>query len=474
MKFNLNEIKNLMQGDNNKPLPPELDWDNMKDGIFDKIQSMEQNDPPPKGNKKDKKRIGFFLLLFYAFGLTFYYVSHNGVKDPVAVAPAFTQLQEVNMNKAVSNDSNSSTYTPPIEFTGERRGEKIQIADTTIHLHQSATHRKSKNVEGVVPRDEQLSTSVDKIDPIVGLASISRTGNAHSIIKPGKVASLTMEEAGSLNLNLKINSLKGLPTPSLAAINPNASIHAIPQVYPGDLKGTQPRRPANQFILEGGPSLWNAGYGSIKPDRAGYEEALLSFQVQGLFTRRFKGSYFVMLGLQYQQLESKFQYNKSLEDYTIILEDTIVQIQTNLITGEQRIVRGDVEQTVEAERRVRHYNRSRLLKASIGMGKSWSFRAFQTDLYAGASLNAWVQNQGRTLSGDSVVDYNGASNSLFQNQYTLDGMLGVRVHYFLNPNVGLTAGLQTQKSLMNWSQKVNINHYPASFNLQLGLSYSLR
>ncbi|MEL6629557.1 MAG: hypothetical protein AAFQ92_28985, partial [Bacteroidota bacterium] len=74
---------------------------------------------------------------------------------------------------------------------------------------------------------------------------------------------------------------------------------------------------------------------------------------------------------------------------------------------------------------------------------------------------------------DEVVDYSGASNSLFQNQFTAEGMMGIRLHYDLNPNIALSTGLQAQKSLMNWSNQNGINQYPASINWSIGLKYTL-
>ncbi|MEL7534153.1 MAG: hypothetical protein AAFN10_22805, partial [Bacteroidota bacterium] len=181
----------------------------------------------------------------------------------------------------------------------------------------------------------------------------------------------------------------------------------------------------------------------------------------------------IMAGLQYQQLASRFEYNSTIQDYQITLEDTIIQVQKNLLSGEENIIRGDVELSVPAERRVVHYNTSKLLKLSLGVGKSWRLNSFQVDTYLGGALNSLVQNQGRTLHDESIIDFSGASNSLIKNQFTADGILGGRLHYYLKQNLGLTIGCQVQKSLMNWSNQDNIKVLPATFSLQLGLSYAL-
>ena len=161
------------------------------------------------------------------------------------------------------------------------------------------------------------------------------------------------------------------------------------------------------------------------------------------------------------------------DDYKIILKDTIKLVQNNSLTGEKRVIYGDVEQSVEAHQRIRHYNKTKLFKISMALGKTWKFSSFQTDLYLGGALNTIVHNQGRMFYNDSIIDYNGSSNILFNNQMTIDGILGARLHYFVTKKMGLTTGFKSQKSLTNWSNQDNINFHPVTFSFQLGLSYSL-
>jgi len=257
----------------------------------------------------------------------------------------------------------------------------------------------------------------------------------------------------------------------LEAITPSLSTQQIYRAYPSSIPQL---KPTHQLIFEGGITFWKPAYGSTQPGRAQYESQLPSFQLQGHYMKSLNENFFFMAGLQYQRLESRFDYNTSIENYPITLQDTIIQVRNNLATREQTIVRGDVEQLVEAERIIRHYNTTQLFKVSAGIGKSWHFRSFQTDLYLGGALNTVVQNQGRSLYQGEIIDYYGASNSIFQNQMTVDGMVGARLHYFFTRKVGIMTDLQLQRSLMNWSNQEAVNFYPTSFGLQWGLSYSLK
>jgi hypothetical protein len=120
-----------------------------------------------------------------------------------------------------------------------------------------------------------------------------------------------------------------------------------------------------------------------------------------------------------------------------------------------------------------HHNRSTMVNVSFAFGKSWRFNSFQTDFYLGSALNSIVHHRGRALHNDSIIDFNGPSNSLIKNQGKIDGMLGVRFHYFLNRHIGITSAFHMQKSLMNWSIEDGVNYAPVSYGLLLGLSYSL-
>lgn len=452
MESIFNQIKKLMQGDQNQPLPPELDWSNMKDGIFDKIQSKEQEEAAQSKNTDSRKRVGLFLILFFELALALFFIYPKMTADQMAEAQDAVRLPETDLNKGASNDTEKANLTNQVEQVGDSLREKdlkTDVKDRLITYRESGLNQDSKKSE------------------IPNLVAEQLSGDPHSHEKALKNREYVFPP---------IPALQALPiffSTQITTEKIKYSNFDIQQADSIPLPRIQHRQSPDQLILEGGIIFWDEGYGNTEPERAQYETPLSSFQLQGHYMKRLKRDYFIMAGLQYQQLESRFDYNSTIQDYQITLKDTIIQVRKNLLTGEQTLVRGDVVQYVEAERRVVHYNKTKLLKASIGLGKSWRFHSFQTDVYLGGALNGLVQNQGRTFHQDTILDYNGSSNSLFQNQLTADGFLGARVHYFLTRNMGITTGVQVQKSLMNWSNQENINFFPASFSLQLGLSYSL-
>jgi hypothetical protein len=476
-----NKIKQLMQGDNKQPLPPELDWDHMKDGIFDKIQSIEQEELPESNNKDSEKGTLLFLILFFALMIGLMFIPQNMKEDQTAEAHGVVQIPETDRSKSESNTIEQPATIESTGFSEDSLGEKnmktqeeaLPPTFNELESNQDPTKSAIAPMNGDQPRMYQPPQEKNSSHDLMDTDLVGSPQNALNTTKSDSTPSAEATRPPDMPQIAENQSVIAYVFDPISPEKTKISIldiQKIDSVYP---PATQPATSPNQLIFEGGVTFWNEGYGSNMPERAQYETPLPSFQLQGHYMRRLNKNFFVMAGLQYQQLESRFDYSNTIQDYKIILEDTIIQVQNNVLTGEQNIIRGDVEVLVPAERKVIHYNQSKLFRASIGLGKSWRFHSFQTDVYLGGALNSLVHNQGRTFNDDTLIDYNGASNSLFANQLTVDGILGARLHYFLSPKLGLTTGIQAQKSLMNWSNQDGMNFYPLSFGLQFGLSYSL-
>lgn len=471
-----------MQEDHNQPLPPELDWNNMKAGIFDKMQSIDQAESAQRNNKHAWKRIGLFLSLFFALAIGLFSVFQHRITDQHPVAQEVVRLPETDRPENRSDKDSQSVLADqtecPDEVPAEKNG-KTQANGLLLTYKESAPHQDPKKSESAPIAIDQLPAyqQPDENGPLNNFLETDRIEAAQSTLDTVQKAFRTLTTETRLpHLVLHSPALQALPTDGLDPMRLETKRHSLPDIQKMDSvsrPGMRRAKSPDQLIVEAGITFWKEGYGNSKPERAQYEAPLPSFQLQGHYLKSFKGNYFIMAGLQYQQLESKLIYNTIIPDYKITLTDTIIQVQNNLLTGEQTIIRGDVEQSVQAEHRVRHYNKTQLFKTSVAVGKNWRFRSFQTDVYLGGALNSVVHSQGRTFYENTIIDYKGASNSVFQNQWTAEGVLGLRLHYFLSPNLGVTTGVQAQKSLMNWSKPGDMNFYPASVSLQLGLSYSL-
>ncbi|MEL6357008.1 MAG: hypothetical protein AAFQ37_08780, partial [Bacteroidota bacterium] len=230
---------------------------------------------------------------------------------------------------------------------------------------------------------------------------------------------------------------------------------------------------SRQIWLGGGVSWWNIGYGNTKPERAEFEQTILSYQGQFNFVQPLKRGLVLHLGLNYLQLNSRFNWSSEIEDYEVVLEDTIVQIQRNVFTGAQTAVRGSLSLMVLAERRVQHYNSMRLFQIPISIGKSWGNDRWQSSVLVGGIINIPLSITGRTLYQGEVVDYDDASMEIWSNKLGFGATLSGGLNYKLTDRFGVTTMLQFQQSITNWSAEQEVNIRPSVLNWSLGLSYTL-
>jgi hypothetical protein len=228
----------------------------------------------------------------------------------------------------------------------------------------------------------------------------------------------------------------------------------------------------DRVSVMGGVVFWNMGYGSEEPQRAQFEEALVSYSGGVQYTHVFRNGFFGMLGLNMVQLESRFEWSQAINNYTVTLTDTITEVQVNALTGEYTTVRGDVDVSVNAERQVIHYNTTRLIQVPLAVGKSWRWGRWQADLMVGGVLNVQSMNRGRTLFEGELVDYDDSSTDFMSNQWKVHGMGAANITYRVTEQFGITGGFQFQKSISNWSTEENISMRPYLFGAQVGLTYT--
>lgn len=536
MEFNDNKIKNLMQ-DNQQQLPPELNWENMKDGIFNKIHTIEMENLSIQKKKESKRRIIFYIFFVFSICMGLFitvYTINNG-KGEIArgVHPHqhSKEKKEISIPTRIQTKPNQLEYCPEsdarnkVETHNEKQGDTILLSDqdnlsivsafvkrrnrqgwkqgkseTGRITSRQPVKMKESNISAQNPDISKLYENGNNTDLRMGSIIKSETSTSDGSQQTDKTK-IMINPVVSVNDKLSKTLLEtehdlssspfGFETFDRIIYIPqlNTPLNFIVSKFHFNFDKIKSRSDtlrsnidsphkiymlSDQIIFEGGISFWNREYGSTKPENAQYEKILLSLQIQGAYVKQLNKGYFVMAGIQYQQLESKFQYNQILQNYNVILKDTIIHVLNNSLTGNQSIVRGDVELSVGAERRIIHYNTSRLVKASLAIGRSWRSYPWQADLYLGAGINALVHNQGRALFNNEIYDYSGTTNALFQNSWAFDAILGSRLQYFVNKNLGITAGFQYQKSMVNWSSDSAINSFPSLFGLQMGLSYSWR
>lgn len=485
-------------------LPPELQWENMEAGILQKMEKLQV--AAPAAPVKRQRKWGLIGLLLFLGGLISAIILFDSKPAAVSTADALSQssasaeaindsdLNEVRntvhrpvtMGKQASEKELTHTQAGVIQhyeiqlgtdsrkqyYSDELTVEKGDPGSTLENLTQSS--RTATPVQQFLFTDKPLPQGRIERDGETRQITTGGTRNDAFVSEGERKTDAIAHIVWSAPSNLVVNSL-----PADDAIDSvtsqegtEAANSSVPELVVIESLPTRIDF-SSQIWLMGGASWWNPGYGSTKPERAALEQAVLSYQGQFSYVKPLNSGMTLLAGVQYQQLESRLNWNTQIEDYEIVLEDTIVQVQTNVITGERTEIRGDVSLIVPAERRVQHYNSLSLLQIPVSIGKSWGAKRWQSHLMVGGVANISFSKTGRTLYQNELVDYNDSSTGIWSNKLGFSATLSAGLSYRITDDLGIVTMLQYQRSLSNWSTEENTTMQPHILNWSFGASYSL-
>ncbi|MCB9263458.1 MAG: hypothetical protein H6558_00380 [Lewinellaceae bacterium] len=484
--------------EDNLPLPPELEWEQMQDGILKKMEELQSTSKPAR--LRFWSRRFFFIASLSIVILFLLVICSRRVISTYKSSPVISQGQST-MGHSEWTDGPSgaaATLPPPAATERADSGDGPSLEDIGSRPENGVV----ANVPGL-ERPRQMDTGAPLSLKRDGAASDNRAskgafaGSQAETIAPDPSSSqevfTPLIPATPLRLSapLQNKSVAGGPRPgerenhdllspveALPARRLFVENHTAgpgPSIFSQPVWGSEagPKSRAIRLSLVGGATWWNMGYGQAKPERYAYERTIISHQAGLHYIHPLKKDFTLLLGLQFQQLENRFDWSAAVDDYTITLTDTVVQIRTNTLTGEQTVVRGDVELTVPAKRTVRHYNTTQLFQIPLAIGKTWAVKSWQADVFIGSTLNIFSANEGRTLYQGELLDYDGTHTGFANNRWKIHGMLMGNLTYRLSNHVGITGGIQFQKSLSNWSTEQNIQMHPHVIIGKIGLQYTL-
>lgn len=488
MESNFDNIKKAMSENTDNQLPRKLDWDNMEAGILKKMGELQK----PQAQVRSRKNRNTFLFGLFLLGLlitAYFLYFENNVdlqKEIGSVEQSNEKMDKQNNQKpnnkfgfSTSKSNNDFQITPlnhnPEQLNNSRFKNTSNPKTTPLYQGEYSDNRIISNTavsnqinqsndllqEGFLKKATDNLVSMEKEEKIINPSSSKSTDE--KIIK--NISSTQLNSANSLL------SVTTLPSISFLVVSQSDQSNLpISSTFYFDYNN---KTNSNRLVALSGFSFWNSGYGKTKPERDQYEKNKVSYHAGLNYIHSLKNNYTFMIGIQYQQLESRFDYNAIIEEYQITLQDTIIEIINNINTGTQTEIRGDVDLTVSAERTIRHFNKTKLFQIPFAIGKTWTSRKWQADLLVGGSLNILSKNAGRTFYQGELQNFNGSSTDFLNNQMKFNGLLAGRLTYLLNHSFGITTGLQFQKSLSSWSTESNINMRPNVLNFDIGITYTI-
>lgn len=465
MESKSKNIRNLNQGGSPKDIPSGFEWDAMQEGIFQKMESLEASMSPKKNKGNGRRKV---LLWTSALSLLSFSIFLWNAKNQIGE-------KEINQANQPNTTQQDQTPFPNTIDTLDSLGKVIKPrSENMVNESYSSVSLPTLKRNKPVGKNSKiiLSANLNKGQ------EESTVRNEQKTLAIGKsLRQRPWRQVNSRFENILSPSILNLDSGKSSSVTLESSKLDTSTNTNGEnqnfKRDSHSKFLKNELILEGGLVFWEKFKDSEFNDQGTHESTLLSYQFQGLYQKRLRQNFFLVTGIQYQQLESVFRYNTLIDDYKVILEDTIIRVENDLISGRQTAIYGDVEASTEAERRVIHYNQSRLLRITLGLGRTWQIGNFQGDVFLGGAINSLSDNRGRAIYQNEIIEYAGASNVLYSNELLLDAMAGIRAKYPLKNNLALSSSIQWQKSLYNWSAVANTNIYPASLSLQIGMCYLL-
>lgn len=446
MDSNFDKSKKSLVEDH-QPLPPELKWEHMEDGILEKMAKLQMHQAP--NDKPDWVRPVGFGALIAVLLLPLLCTRH--VNSTIDAISSRTSPEQVVHSKPEGREAAVSNANDNIQAT--KRMEDTTRYHYAFHPSGGFTSTGSAQASGHMPGQVDHHTLPTEV--------------------PGTEMPSTAQSEQQTNtplqyLPLATPSIILTPAIVIPPVEPVIAVSENSSLVKNDFT------PRKRLVLLGGLSAWSPGYGQTKPERHAYEQPLASGYAELSYLHTLKGNYILLAGLQYHQLESRFDWGQTIDDYQITLTDTIIGVATNALTGKPSLAYGDVTLSVKAQQTVRHYNTTRILQLPVAIGKTWGNKSWQADALVGAAAAVWSQSRGLTLYQGELLSYEGAQTGLINTQWNINGLLKGRLTWLLSDQIGVTAGAQFQKSLTNWSAENGVKMHPNVLSFELGMSCYLK
>lgn len=479
-------------GSEKKAVPPELAWENMQEGVYEKMHNL-------KRATRTRRRLfigtitGIIMLLLIKFVCT-----PGDFRNTADFQAGYSEKQPVAAPQSQLGDPSNKIEKASIpldgdaedKFDGIREYETINEKGTNKQFDlqnnsdladSTATNSGNKTL---AINNRQSPQALPGKDIVLGSHSIAESADEpDNVATPNNKNSITgLGESIERNDDGTKKNSNYLPSIPLVSLIQNEIVYKpqiadAPDLYfpisSEAIKSKKGDSPQNRISLMGGVTHWSMGFGTFKPERDDFERTVTSVGSSLSYIHRFSNNLELLVGIQYTKLESRFDYMTEIDNYTVILKDTLIQVQSNFITGKQSFVRGDVEVPVNAQRIIRHYNTVQLVQIPLAVGRNWTQADWAYGLYAGATMNISTSQSGRTYYEAGIFDYSGRNTEFINNSWKLHAMLSGRVSYAINERFALSSQFQVQKSVMNWSLENDVSMKPVIYSLSFGIDYIL-
>lgn len=485
-------------------LPPELSWEEMKDGIFEKMK--EQEDEPALvypyfiGQRKWWFTIATLLVVFTA---TFIYstlhdallkdidANKNNLKEKIVkqntnqlaseqkvatLKPIYENDTTTKTNNLVSNDN--ATTNKPIEKEGviSNPVNKKLIGNNKPSNFEVKSNSNTKPIISISNKNKPKTvntTGFIKDDNNIYLESTKTTTKKPATSYHETITNISKTDKAITNRN-NVNSFKVVKFlekkfSSLTALNDDLVLKEVSNNV-SIKKPAEQKESYNLLQVDAGFTYLYTLYKKSDKPQFDAEIGFPSNYINVGYSKIFANGIYVSTGLNYNKYKTKFELNDTIT-HTYLVENAHTRSTKNIVTGKTIDLYEDVEVQALSSRRVRHYNQFNTLSIPLIIGKQFNHNKLLYNIGLGSDISLFNQSQGKTLRADKVIKYSKSATEPYHNKVQFSTLLELGIGLALGNHIEIITNFRHKNNISNWGNDELIVKPQA---LSLGAGFRLK
>ena len=469
------DLKNKMRSES--PLSPELNWEAMEEGIFNKMTTQE-----PRRKKATQPLYGKWL--FFGFGILATLIVFGTIElftgDSIIAEKLATSKKSLAMGnqETAINLSNSSKKSSIISTA---LSQNIQVPAIEKNLIKANSKKKA-----FLKEQNSSTTKISKQYSIIHknhkITLINKTKSLDFSTNPEVSLNKTdaYSEDNSTVFNSSINFMpKALNSgqvhkacPTLAVLLPKTLVSQLIEKTPFKLvhnPNLLTQKTTNHHLslaLGSGINYWQLNQTETGKDNllAGKDKALIGLSSSLQLNYLLQPNWAISTGLNYRQLNSRMNFFKE-ETTQEKRENVLVGFRILSITNDTTKIYSDTAVNVTRTRQIVHHNSFK--QWSIPMMIKYLVRKNRIELGLGLGTQLTLQSKdnGRVVY-QNVIDFN-TENRFYSTNFTWAILGSVELNYHLNKRYFLGTQVQFSSNLSDWNAQEGLRTKPFIFQNQL-------
>ncbi len=466
------------------PLPPEFNWDDMKEGIFEKIAEQEDKPMPFYINKLGRLSLVLMALIFLLLSSSIYFLVNDSKKNipqsdlkNEATKSSINKLHSTTLHRnetEIRQDDKHEIVQPinPINSinlnTSSDSETIVKIIESTIDLKSNTNNKKfvesttklASNTKSIIPFNHRLTEVIE--NELTEKDEIQQKNTIYYTKKQldnqnEKDKAVTKEQPlkTNLNSNNKVNtSVKPLIQKKSFLISNSSNEGIIDKTEVVNITNKAFREDGQRYHtlqFDGGINNLLSIY--QKEDNKPYETEVgfASYYVNASYQHTFANGVYLSAGFMWSKLKTKFELSDTLI-HNFPVKDALTKRIKNAYTNNHiRNVYEDIDVPALASRQVRHYNNFDALSLPFIVGKRFGYKKLTYHIGIGTDVSLFNQSEGRTLRDNKVINYSKLEEGPYHNGIQISALAETGIGISISQQMEFLMHFRYKQFLRNWS-----------------------